>query len=69
MTIRDATAWRYLARSATATWRARNGAKILRKDRARTTIEIDLTDPKVREVHLIEDTLLIPSGNTFYVRG
>ena len=51
---------------------APNGAKILRKgsDGVQDTIEIDLTDPKVREVHLIEgDTLLVPRGNTFFVSG
>ena len=36
----------------------------------RTRIEIDLTDPKAREVHLAEgDTLLVPRGNTFFVSG
>ncbi len=51
---------------------APNGAKILRKgpDGAQDTIEIDLTDPKAREVHLTEgDTLLVPRGNTFFVSG
>ena len=51
---------------------APNGAKILRKspDGAQETIEIDLTDPKAREVHLVEgDTLLVPRGNTFFVSG
>jgi polysaccharide export outer membrane protein len=51
---------------------APNGAKILRKrpDGTQETIEIDLTDPKAREVHLAEgDTLLVPRGNTFFVSG
>jgi polysaccharide export outer membrane protein len=51
---------------------APNGAKILRKrpDGVQDTIEIDLTDPKAREVYLSEgDTLLVPRGNTFFVSG
>lgn len=51
---------------------APSGAKILRKgpDGAQETIEIDLSDPKAREVHLAEgDTLLVPRGNTFFVSG
>jgi polysaccharide biosynthesis/export protein len=51
---------------------APGGAKILRKnpDGSQETIEVDLTDPKAREVHLAEgDTLLVPRGNTFFVSG
>ncbi len=51
---------------------APSGARILRKgpDGAQETIEIDLSDPKAREVHLAEgDTLLVPRGNTFFVSG
>ena len=51
---------------------APNGAKILRKgpDGVQDTIDVDLTDPKAREVHLTEgDTLLVPRGNTFFVSG
>jgi polysaccharide export outer membrane protein len=51
---------------------APNGAKILRKreDGVQESIEIDLSDPKAREVHLAEgDTLLVPRGNTFFVSG
>jgi polysaccharide export outer membrane protein len=51
---------------------APSGAKVLRKgpDGAQETIEVDLSDPKAREVHLAEgDTLLVPRGNTFFVSG
>ena len=51
---------------------APGGAKILHKrpDGGQDTIEVDLTDPKAREVRLDEgDTLLIPRGNTFFVSG
>jgi polysaccharide export outer membrane protein len=51
---------------------APSGAKILRKrpDGGQESVEIDLTDPKAREVHLTEgDTLLVPRGNTFFVSG
>ena len=51
---------------------APSGAKILRKgsDGAQDSIDIDLTDPRAREVNLAEgDTLLVPRGNAFFVSG
>jgi polysaccharide export outer membrane protein len=48
------------------------GAKILRKrgDGAQESIDVDLADPRAREVQLAEgDTLLVPRGNTFFVSG
>jgi polysaccharide export outer membrane protein len=51
---------------------APGGAKILRKrpDGAQDAIDVDLSDPRAREVQLAEgDTLLVPRGNTFFVSG
>ena len=51
---------------------APSGAKILRKraDGAQESLDVDLGDPKAREVQLAEgDTLLVPRGNTFFVSG
>jgi polysaccharide export outer membrane protein len=48
------------------------GAKILRKraDGVQESIDVDLGDPKAREIQLAEgDTLLVPRGNTFFVSG
>jgi polysaccharide export outer membrane protein len=51
---------------------APSGGKILRRraDGAQDSIDVDLADPKAREVQLAEgDTLLVPRGNTFFVSG
>jgi polysaccharide export outer membrane protein len=51
---------------------APSGGKILRRraDGAQDSIDVDLTDPRAREVQLTEgDTLLVPRGNTFFVSG
>jgi polysaccharide export outer membrane protein len=51
---------------------APSGAKLLRKrpDGTQDTIDVDLTDPRSREVMLAEgDTLMVPRGNTFFVSG
>jgi protein involved in polysaccharide export with SLBB domain len=48
------------------------GAKILRKraDGSQESIDVDLTDPRARDVQLAEgDTLQVPRGNTFFVSG
>jgi len=48
------------------------GAKILRKhaDGTQEAIDVDLTDPRARDVQLAEgDTLQVPRGNTFFVSG
>ena len=48
------------------------GARILRRkaDGTQESIDVDLADPKAREVQLAEgDTLLVPRGNTFFVSG
>ena len=51
---------------------APGGSKILRRrpDGAQESIDLDLGNPKAREVQLAEgDTLLVPRGNTFFVSG
>ena len=51
---------------------APSGGRILHKrpDGGQDTIDIDLTDPKARDVYLGEgDTLVVPRGNTFFVSG
>jgi polysaccharide biosynthesis/export protein len=48
------------------------GAKILRKhaDGTQEAIDVDLTDPRARDVQLAEgDTLQVPRGNSFFVSG